>query len=198
MITQLIDWDKELFLLIHNGMASPYLDGFMLLLREAKTWIPLYLFFAFVAIKKYKLNGLLFIVFTALVVIFTDRFSAGFMKPFFERLRPCHNPEFLAEGHIRNILNCGGYYGFVSSHAANHFGLAVMFSYFFKQVADYKFINWIFYFWAGLISFAQVYVGKHYPADVLVGATSGILIGYLILKLYIKFLPLDKQITKTY
>jgi undecaprenyl-diphosphatase len=198
MITQLIEWDKELFLQIHLGMASPYMDSFMLLIREAKTWIPLYLFFAFLAVRKYKLNGLYFILIAAIVVVLTDRFSAGFMKPFFERLRPCHNPIFLTEGFIRNILNCGGQYGFVSSHAANHFGLAVIFSWFFKQIADYKFIDSIFYLWAGLISFAQIYVGKHYPADVLVGAFSGIVIGFLILKLYIRLMPLDKKITKTY
>ena len=196
MITQLTAWDKELFLLIHNSMASPYLDGFMLLLRDAKTWIPLYLFFAFLAVKKYKTNGLLFILITALVVVLTDRFSAGFMKPFFERLRPCHNPDFLAEGYIRNILNCGGEYGFISSHACNHFGLAVIFTWFFKQIANYRFLSNVFYIWAGCISFAQVYVGKHYPADVLVGAFFGITIGFLILKIYIRFLPLDKQITK--
>jgi undecaprenyl-diphosphatase len=198
MIDQIIAWDKALFIHIHNGLASPYLDTFMLFIREAKTWIPLYLLFAFLAIKKYKLNGLYFILLTAVVVILGDRFSAGFMKPFFERLRPCHNPEFLAEGFIRNLLNCGGLYGFISSHATNHFGLAVLFTWFFKQIQSHSFTNWVFYLWAGLISFAQVYVGKHYPADVLVGAIFGILIGFLILKIYIRFLPVDKQITKVH
>ena len=197
MIEQLIAWDKELFLQIHQGMASPLFDAVMLFMRDAKSWIPLYLLIVFLAVRKYKLNGLLFIVTAVLVVVATDRFSAGFMKPFFERLRPCHNPDFLAAGYIRNLLNCGGEFGFISSHATNHFGLAVVFTWFFKQLYSYKYTNWVFYLWAGIISFAQVYVGKHYPADVIVGAFFGILIGFLVLKIYIRFLPEDKQITKT-
>lgn len=196
MMEQLIELDKQLFLHIHRDLSSTYLDDFMLFMRDAKSWTLLYLYIMFLAIRKYKLNGLLFIVLVAIIVIITDRFSAGLMKPFFERLRPCHNPNFIAEGYIRNLLNCGGQYGFISSHATNHFGLAVAFTWFFKQLSNYKFTNWIFYVWAGLISFAQVYVGKHYPADIIVGAIFGILIGFLILKIYIRFFPIDKQITK--
>ena len=184
MITQLTAWDKELFLLIHNSMATPYLDGFMLLLRDAKTWIPLYLFFAFLAVKKYKTNGLLFILITALVVVLTDRFSAGFMKPFFERLRPCHEPS-LAQ-YMRHLIDCGGQYGFISSHATNHFGMAVMFTWFFTKISSQNYLNWAFYAWAGIISFAQVYVGKHYLGDVIVGMLCGILIGKIILTIFTK------------
>ena len=186
MIETLINWDKELFRWVHCTLANNVFDWLMPILREAKTWIPLYLLFAFLAIKNYKIKGLYIALATALIVVLCDRFSAGLMKPFFERLRPCHEPSLAA--HIRHVIDCGGQYGFISSHATNHFGLAVMFTWFFKKIAtkDIAFANCIFYVWAGLISFAQVYVGKHYVGDVLIGAICGLLIGKIILTIFTK------------
>lgn len=189
MIESIVHIDQKLFIIIHEAMANPVLDSILLLVRDAKTWIPLYLFYIVIVIKNHARKGLYILAITALLVVLTDQFSAGLMKPFFERLRPCHNPDL--SQHIRNIINCGGQYGFISSHATNHFGLAVFFSWFFHSIYGFNFIRWIFYGWAGLICFAQVYVGKHYPSDVLCGAMAGLLIGHIILTLLKRLIQND-------
>ena len=175
MIDHLLDIDQRLFIAIHDGLANGVFDFILPLLRKPLTWLPLYLLFAFLAIKKYKLRGIYIILITAVVVALCDRFSAGFMKPFFERLRPCHEPS-LAQ-YMRHLIDCGGQYGFISSHATNHFGMAVMFTWFFTKISSQNYLNLAFYAWAGIISFAQVYVGNHYLGDVVVGLLCGILIG---------------------
>ena len=190
MIDKLIDIDQQLFVAIHRGLANDVFDFVLPLLREPLTWLPLYLFFVFLAIKKYKLHGLYMVIATIVVVALCDRFSAGYMKPFFERLRPCHEPSLAA--HIRNLIDCGGQYGFISSHATNHFGMAVMFTWFFNKVSSMSWVNWVFYLWAALVSFAQIYVGKHYLGDVLVGAVCGILIGKAVLAIFTKFVQIKK------
>lgn len=185
MIDQLIHIDQDIFRLIHSSWANAAFDTCLPWMREARTWIPLYGLFLYLAIKKYQWKGIYFILATVLVVVLCDRFSAGFMKPYFERLRPCHEPN-LADI-LRPLIDCGGQYGFISSHATNHFGLAVMFSWFFRQISSVSLIYWIFYGWAGLISFAQIYVGKHYFGDVVVGMICGILIGQLVLNVFLRY-----------
>lgn len=182
MIEYLVNIDRQIFIAIHQGLANPILDFICLVLRKPLTWLPLYLLFAILAIKKHRLQGFYILLATALVVALCDRFSAGFMKPFFERLRPCHEPTLAA--YIRNVVSCGGQYGFISSHATNHFGMAVMFTWFFQKITAKSFTKWIFYTWATLICFAQVYVGKHYLGDVLVGAAFGFVIGKLVLFIF--------------
>ncbi|MGB0850263.1 MAG: phosphatase PAP2 family protein [Bacteroidia bacterium] len=189
MIDHLLHIDREIFIAINNGLSNSFFDWLLPYMREALTWIPLYLAFVFFAIRKYKLQGLYIIIATLLIVVLTDRFSAGFMKPFFERLRPCHEPN-LAD-HIRGIIDCGGQYGFISSHATNHFGLAVMLTWFFKKISQISCINWVFYVWASLISFAQIYVGKHYFGDVLIGALCGVLIGTFVLRLFLRLVKIS-------
>ncbi len=188
MIDQLIHIDQDIFRLIHSTWANDVFDSILPWMREARTWIPLYGLFLYLAVKKYQWKGLYFILATVLVVILCDRFSAGFMKPYFERLRPCHEPA-LADI-LRPIIDCGGQYGFISSHATNHFGLAVMFTWFFKQISSLGISNWVFYAWAALISFAQIYVGKHYLGDVVVGMIYGLLIGIIVLRLFSRFIKL--------
>lgn len=186
MIETLINIDQQLFIIIHNDLANSFFDGLMPIIRNANTWIPLYAGFIYFIFKKYKIHGLYIFAATLLIVALTDQFSAGFMKPNFERLRPCHEP-ILAE-YIRGLIDCGGQYGFISSHATNHFGLAVILSWFFKESYNLRYSSWLFYTWASLISFAQVYVGKHYPGDVFIGALSGIFIGWFILSLLQKIM----------
>ena len=114
-------------------------------------------------------------------VICADQFSAGLIKEWAQRLRPCNEPSLSAL--IRPIVPCGSGYSFISSHATNHFALAVFFSWFFKSISNWKPYHWIFYFWAFSICFAQVYVGVHYPFDVILGAIAGLLIGRILLYL---------------
>ncbi len=196
MLESIQQIDKDLFILIHHGIANPVFDFIMPILREAKTWIPLYLFFAFFAIYKYKVKGLYLLFATALVVLLADQFASGFMKPTFERLRPCNEPSL--QEYMRSLIGCGGLYGFVSSHAANHFGMAVIFTWFFKNIKEGIWQNWVFYFWAAAISFAQIYVAKHYPLDVIVGGLAGFLIAKGILFTFNRYIYSDKELETKY
>ena len=135
---------------------------------------------------KYKKQGIYILIATLLIVLLADQISSGLMKPLFSRLRPCHDPEL--SGQIRSLLDCGGLYGFVSSHAANHFGLAVIFSWVVRTLRDLPIITWLIYLWAGTISMAQIYVAKHYPLDVVFGAFLGLLVGFGITSLLRRWL----------
>lgn len=188
MLEQIIAIDEWLFTAIHFHFKNDLLDAVTPYIRDAKMWIPLYLFILW---KVYSFNKKWFLVFllTAIfLVTLTDQISASFFKPFFERLRPCHDPN-LSEI-INPLVSCGGQYGFISSHASNHFGLTVLFAFVFSKIQISWLKGWYFYVWAGVISLGQVYVGKHFPGDILVGALVGIFIGCLMTY----FL---KRITKT-
>jgi len=109
------------------------------------------------------------------VIWMTDQFTSGFMKPYFERLRPCHDPRW--QDILLNYSGCGGLYGFASSHAANTFALAG----FLHKVGGSRIpeFRWLF-LWAAIVSYSRIYLGVHYPLDILVGAIVGILISWLV------------------
>ena len=112
----------------------------------------------------------------------TDQFTSGLMKPFFERLRPSHEPAL--EGMVHMVSGySGGKYGFASSHAANTFGIAMFLSCLLK--VEKPWINWLF-LWAALVSYTRIYLGVHYPGDIIVGALIGVAFGWLVFKLYIR------------
>ena len=187
MIDALIQIDRDWFIAIHHGTACGVLDTILPFFREKTNWIPLYLFFAFMAIYKFKLRGLYVVLAAAVTVLLADQFAAGFMKPTFERLRPCNDYYF--ENQIRQLVHCGSGYSFISAHATNHFALAVVFTWFFRHISASSCIKWIFYAWAAIIAYAQIYVGVHYPLDVLAGAVSGLLIGLLVILSFQKLVP---------
>lgn len=174
MIEQLIAWDHQLFRLI-NGWNSPLADKVMYLISEPWPWIPAYLILLVVSFRKmdWKRWGLL-LVGLALLISFTDGVSARLFKPGFERKRPCHVEAEL--GFPVHVMpgDCGGQYGFVSSHAANFFGLATFWGLFFRKK------HWwgIFMGVAVLVAYSRVYLGVHFPADVLGGALLGMLGGW--------------------
>lgn len=109
-----------------------------------------------------------------LTILLADQVSSGLMKPYFERLRPCHNPEL--EGLLYVYGRCGGLYGFVSSHAANTFGVATFLTLILRK--KQKGIKWLFLY-AVIVSYSRIYLGVHYPLDVLFGALVGVLSAYL-------------------
>lgn len=117
--------------------------------------------------------------FIALVIILSDQISVNFFKEIFLRLRPCHNPEI--SNLVHTVDGCGGQYGFVSSHASNTFALAVFLGLIFKKHLSY--LLHIMLVWAAIVSYSRIYVGVHYPADILCGALLGVLIAYVFWKL---------------
>lgn len=176
----LIHWDQSLFETINSDWANPFFDAVMPFLRNSKSWIPLYALALIAVLYKYKLKGLWWALFFVATVALTDSTGTYVFKHNIERLRPCRDPEFA--GHVRLVLNkCAGGYGFISNHAANHFGMAVFFLVSFRRIFGRW--AWLGIFWAASIAFAQVYVGVHYPLDVLAGALLGL--GYGLLSGYL-------------
>ena len=130
MIDSLDQLDKQLFLVL-NGMHSQLTDTIWLWITWIPTWIPLYVAFFVFMIKVFKGNSVFVIAGLLLVVLICDQFTSSFMKPFFERLRPCHDPDI---GHLVHVPEkCGGQYGFASGHSANSFDIAMFIWFTFRR-----------------------------------------------------------------
>jgi membrane-associated phospholipid phosphatase len=174
-------WDQWLFIKINNNLTNPFFDSLMPFMRNGDHWYPLYLFLLVFMLMNFKNRGLWWIVFFASTIALTDMTGTYIFKNNFERLRPCSDPEFFM--HVRLLLkNCSGAYSFLSNHAANHFGMAAFF-YITTKPFLHKWAS-IGFIWAALISYAQVYVGVHYPLDVLAGTLLGLLFGTLTGRLF--------------
>jgi len=171
---KIIDFDKWLFLKINNDGTSKFLDKLMPVLREPTTWIPLYIFLFLFVVISFGKKGWWFVLYAIITVAITDSISSRIFKPLVGRLRPCCDPDF--SSNVRLLVGCGGNESFMSSHAANHFGLAMFIFITFRSFIG----NWayLFFIWAAAISYAQIYVGVHYPLDVLAGTILGCLVGW--------------------
>jgi membrane-associated phospholipid phosphatase len=168
--------DKTLFTLINSDAAVPQLDWFFRLLRLAETWIPLYAFLLFWIFRYARRFAWFFILFSVICFAITDFTSASIIKPLAGRERPCYNPELQTV--IRILVDCAGKFSMPSSHAANHFGLA---TFWFAAVYFMKGKKWWWlWLWAFMVGYAQIYVGKHYPFDIMVGAILGVIAGLLV------------------
>jgi len=174
-IDKLIHLDQQIFLVLNGEWRTGFLDAYLPYVREAIIWTPLYLFLFALVWMNFGLRGLLWIVFALLTAALTDIVSSGLLKQNIMRLRPCRDPQF--SQHVYMIVKyCPQSSSFTSSHAANHFG-AAMFSYITLRHTVSKWM-WLLFVWAGLICYAQVYVGVHYPLDLLAGALVGSIIGW--------------------
>lgn len=173
---QLEKLDQWLFIKINSGSANPFFDSLMPFMRYPLNWAPLYLFLGAFALLNYKGKGAWWILFFICTIALTDMTGNHLFKQNFERIRPCGDPDFFYN--VRLLVNhCSTGYSFISNHAANHFGLAAFF--FLTTKPLLKRWAWIAFAWAALIAYAQVYVGIHYPLDVLAGALLGLLLGTL-------------------
>jgi len=152
----------------------------MLLLRQAYTWVPLYLFFLVFFYSNCRKFLFPIIALSLVTFTFTDFTSASILKPLIGRIRPCHDPSLPFA--VNNISGCGGLFSMPSSHAANHFGLATFWFSVIKETLNRKWF-WL-WFWAFIICYSQVYVGVHYPADVIAGGLLGVAIGTLTSRLF--------------
>lgn len=168
-------WDAQGFIQIHEVWTNSWLDRLLPVWRDRRTWIPLYLLLVFFIVRARRKGALLVIAMAAACVGSADYLSSSVIKPLVGRLRPCRAAEL--EGHIRNIIDCGPGLSFPSSHAANHFALAVFLWVLFRR--QYPTAAVIGLMWAASIAYAQVYVGLHYPLDILAGSILGALLGGL-------------------
>ncbi len=167
MLDGLKQIDQSLFLTL-NGCHSPFFDTFFWLVSNKYIWIPLYLLLIYFIIRKYKKQSWIIILSAILVIVLTDQTSVHLFKNMFMRYRPSHNLSLQGLVHIVNNYR-GGLYGFVSSHAANSFGIAVFTALFMKN----KWYWLCILLWAILVSYSRIYLGVHYPADITGGAILG-------------------------
>ncbi|GGZ31412.1 phosphatase PAP2 family protein [Echinicola pacifica] len=172
MIETIKDLDEKLFILL-NSFHQDWLDEVMYAISGTALWLPLYALLAYFIIKTQGKASIWVFIGIALAILFSDQTTSGLMKPYFERLRPCHDLRW--DSIMHNYRHCGGMYGFASSHASNTFSLATFMNLAFR--GNNRYLKWLFP-WAIIVSYSRIYLGVHYPADVFVGATVGILAGF--------------------
>lgn len=179
MLNYLNQIDTELFLIL-NGWHNHFFDILMVYVSSMLFWLPFYIFLFYLLIREYKWKSLILLLFTAFLITLTDQSSVQLFKNVFQRLRPCHNPDIQAMVHT--VEYCGGLYSFVSSHATNYFGIIVFVTGLLKN--RYKWLPWVLVIWGLLIIYSRIYLGVHYPGDVIAGAILGSVIGWMVLWLY--------------
>jgi undecaprenyl-diphosphatase len=191
MMDYIKDIDQQLFIFINNGMSNVFFDLICPFMRKQSNWYLLYIVVAYFIYEQYREKSIWILLSAALLILISDQISANLIKNTVQRVRPCNDPIFKSQ--VRLLVGCGGGYSYLSAHAANHFAIAL-----FVWGVFGKMYNWflpVAVFWAAFISFSQVYVGVHYPLDVLsgaiLGATLGIL-GYTLLSKKLSILQIKK------
>ncbi len=175
MLQWLNNIDTQLFLFL-NSKHNDLFDLIMYWASARFVWIPFYAWLLYLLLKQYNKRIPATILLTTLLIFITDKTASGILKPLVQRLRPCHNP--LLEGLVHLNKDCGGQYGFVSSHASNSFALAVFLIVLLGE--KYPWLKWVMLPWALFLSYTRIYNGVHYPGDVICGGLIGAIAGFLI------------------
>lgn len=189
MIEEILKLDSKLFLFLNN-LGTPKFDTFWISLSMIEANILMYLFLIFLLFYTQKTRPKFLYIFyllsvIALMITITDQ-GANIFKDSFQRLRPCYDESI--KDSLRLVKeNCGGKYGFFSAHASNSFSLAIFFGLLFKNRIRYIIIITMIY--ALLISYSRIYLGVHFPIDIIVGSSFGICLGIIMYSfVYLKFL----------
>lgn len=177
VLSFLKDIDQSLFLFL-NSLHNEFWDIIMVLVTKTETWALFYLAILFFLAKKYRFKFLLLVIGIILAVTIGDQFSS-FIKETVQRLRPTHDPAL--QDLVHNLYKKGGLYAFFSSHASNTFAVAFLTSKLFRNKA----YTTLIFIWAALVSYSRIYLGLHYPLDILTGVAWGIFSGWLVYKLLV-------------
>lgn len=180
MIETLKHWDTYLFLLL-NGCHNDFFDIIMFWMSKGWFWIPVYLLLFYLVIKQFKTQTIFILISYAILVTLSDQISVQLFKELFHRFRPSHEPSLEGMVHIVNGYK-GGDYGFISSHACNFFGIITFTILLFK--GKYKYLSLISITLGIIICYTRIYLGVHYPGDILCGALVGIALGLGVFKIY--------------
>jgi undecaprenyl-diphosphatase len=180
----ILELDKDLLIWI-NSFHSDSLDPIMLTITKTAFWTPLYLLFIYLIFKKLDEHQWVAIVCASLTILLADQITASIMKPLFQRLRPSRDPT------IQNLLHLvadskgeiyrGGLYGFASSHAANTFGISTFMWFLLKEHSRWMALCFL---WAIGMTYTRLYLGVHFPGDILVGGFVGVLCGIASYRLF--------------
>jgi membrane-associated phospholipid phosphatase len=185
MPDQLLQSDRRLFHLINHDLTNSFFDWVMPMMRNPKFWLPLYLFIIVFCMWRYKKQGAILVAMLLLAVGFADFSSASIIKKQVQRLRPCRDS--VTSATVISRVPCGTGYSFPSTHATDHFAIAVFLSCLFHK--RWRWVVPAALLWAAVICFAQVYVGVHFPVDVTCGAIYGSLIGWLFSYSFMRIQP---------
>lgn len=180
--------DRSIFLAL-NSYHNDWLDVIMWHISGKLEWIPFYILLIYLVIKKFGKQSVIILSAAVVLIVLCDQVSVALFKNTFQRYRPCHNLEIADMVQLVNN-KCGGKFGFVSSHATNTFGLATFIGLLFNRKALF-----IMFIWASIVSYSRVYLGVHYPLDVLGGAILGIVLAYSV---YFWMINLFKEKLKPY
>jgi len=175
----LIRLDQQLLLYL-NSLNSPFWDQVMYAISGKFIWIPVYLAILIYLGIKYKRKFIVIVLFIILGITLADQISVNLFKNGFQRLRPCHEPAIQGLIHLVNG-ECGGKYGFVSSHATNSFFVALFSLMFIRK----RWFTISMILWASVIGYSRIYLGVHYPGDVICGSILGAFIGLGVYQLYV-------------
>ncbi len=178
----LLQLDETLFFWVNISCQNAFFDWLMPLLRNKYIWVPFYVFVTSFLVLNFQRKGLVAVLALVLAVALADNISSQLIKKSVQRLRPCKVMEPQRDIYLR--VPCGSGYSFPSSHATNHFAVATYLMLLFGNL--FRWVRLPLFLWAAIIAFAQVYVGVHFPFDVIGGALLGSLIGWGIHLLFTK------------
>lgn len=184
-MTELLGLDTDVFLWL-NSLGTESWDGFWLAISHTKTWIPLYVVLVFMLSREVK-GSLLFwaVLLVVLNLVLTDQGSTWFFKEQFQRLRPCHVEALQSKMRLVKA-GCGGQFGFLSAHAANTFGMALLVGRLTRK--RFSWLLPVLLTWAAFVAYSRIYIGVHYPLDIIAGAIYGLTCGLLFYMVYVRLI----------